>query len=575
MRRKGIFTILAAVFMVLSFSAMAFAANQVFLKTTVPNIPKSTCYQAGTDTMEFDSLSSMREGDYIEFTLNNKVTVCKDINWFVTFANTAGTLDLTGALPASTTAGTITAAAGGQQWGFVVQGAVGSQIIRLTLRQVITATGVLAADTNLRMTFTGTALTDKFVVKLFDGKGVGTFATSGIQKWNTTTTAYDTAIVAQDNALCIDTLTQDYQGEYVQNTPNSVPELVADKLNFSGDYTIAHIMAPQTYALVTCKGATCGSIPLGSTTQAAATCVAFDYETLGTGANGYCSDHTAYTGYLPKFVIQSSQQFELVPYTVTAEILVNGVAGERGVYWSNVAPAYKTSSSTTCGTAVGAVGFAGQTYYRGDGTTIAVPVAPIAGACAGVAAAAKAVKFVTTAGALFAAGDMFFELNLPAFNYNLAEVAAGSVVTVRVTLAKQTCGNVVTLDLCMGTFVATCPVTAGSTTITCPYVTSIAPADSWWNGLALTNTMSQPVTFAITAYKGDGTTATATETVAAKGTVAKLVSAFTWTGTAPVGVPAYITAVASGAATVPAGSVYGFVMMADGTHNSMGYLCKP
>ena len=85
MRRKGIFTILAAVFMVLAFSAMAFAANQVFLKTTVPNIPKSTCWQAGTDTMEFDHLSNMAEGDVIEFTLNNNVTVCKAINMFVTF----------------------------------------------------------------------------------------------------------------------------------------------------------------------------------------------------------------------------------------------------------------------------------------------------------------------------------------------------------------------------------------------------------------------------------------------------------------------------------------------------------
>jgi len=572
MRRKGIFTILAAVFMVLAFSAMAFAANQVFMKTTVPNIPKSTCYQAGTDTMEFDTLTTMQEGDVIEFTLNNKVTVCKEINYFVTFANTAGVLDLTGTLPVSTTAGALNAAAAGQQWGFVVQAPVGSQVIRLTLRQVITGTGVLAADTNLRMTFTGVALTDKLVVKLFDGK-TGVFATSGILKYTAANT-YFTAVTAADNALCIDTLTQDYLGEYVQNTPNSIPELVGDKLNFSGDYTIAHIMNPQTYALVTCKGATCGNIVLGASGQAS-TCVAFDYETLGTGLNGYCTNHTASTGYLPKFVIQTSQQFELVPYTVTAEILVNGVAGERGVYWSNTAPAYKTSATSTCGTPVGAVAFAGQTYYRGDGTTIAVPVAPIAGTCSGVAAAAKAVKFVTTAGALFAAGDFFFELNLPPFNYNLAEVNAGDLVEVKVTLAKTTCGTVTTLTLCMGTF--GCPPAAATTSsILCPYVTSIAnePLPAYWNGLALTNTATIPVTVAITAYKGDGTSATASASLDARQTKTLTVGALPWTGTAPAGVPAYLTATASGASSVGATSLQGFIIMSNGGHDSMGYLCK-
>ena len=145
MRRKGIFTILAAVFMVLAFSAMAFAANQVFLKTTVPNIPKSPCWQAGTDTMEFDHLSNMAEGDVIEFTLNNNVTVCKAINMFVTFGTDAGVLDTTGDLPVSTTGGSITATGtAGWQWGFLVQAPVGQQIIRLTLRQRIAATGALA-----------------------------------------------------------------------------------------------------------------------------------------------------------------------------------------------------------------------------------------------------------------------------------------------------------------------------------------------------------------------------------------------------------------------------------------------
>jgi len=575
MKRKSIFTILAAVFMVLAFSAMAFAANQVFMKTTVPNIPKSTCWQAGTDTMEIDSLTTMQEGDVITYTLNNKVTVCKALDFFVTFANTAGVLDLTGTLPVSTTAGAITAAAAGQQWGFIVQAPAGSQIITLTLRQVITATGVLAADTNLRMTFTGTALTDKLVVKLFDGK-TGVFATSGILKYTAANT-YFTAVVAGDNTLCIDTLTQDYLGEYVVNTPNSVPELVGDKLNFSGDYTIAHIMTAVDYSVVTCKGVQCGNIILGTTGQTS-TCVSFDYEVIGNGGtNGYCSTHTALTGTVPKFIIQASQPFEVTTYSMTADILVNGSLAAKGVYWSNTVPAYNASATSQCGAlgapATGALPGA-ITYTYADGTSVGIaPMAAAASNCT-VVAAAKATRWQMAAAAgLFAAGQYYLQIDLPPFVYNLAEINAGDVVTIRLTLTKGTCGSVVK-DLCIGTFASTCPTAAvGGGMQLCPYVTSLAAGDTYWNGIAIVNNHATAAsTVTLTAYKNDGTTATfTTPSIAAGRMYVSLVSAIPWVGTAPTGVPAYITAVAP-TPGIPAGSLQAFVMMADGTHNSMGYL---
>jgi hypothetical protein len=578
MKRKSIFTILAAVFMVLAFSAMAFAANQVFVKTTVPNIPKSTCWQAGTDTFEFDSLTTMQEGDVITITLNNKVTICKALDFFVTLGTTAGVLDLTGGLPASTTAGAITAAVAGQQWGFVVQAPAGSQIITLTLRQVITATGVLAADANLRMTFTGTALTDKMVLKLFDGK-TGVFATSGILKYTAANT-YFTAVVAADNTLCIDTLTQDFPSEYVVNTPNSVPELVGDKLNFSGDYTIAHIMTAVDYSLVTCKGVACGNIVLGTGLQGT-TCTSFDYETIGTGANGYCTSHTASTGYVPKLILQSSQAFEVTSYTITADILVNGSTAAKGVYWSSTAPAYVSAATSPCGAlgvpATGALPGA-ITYAYADGTSVAIaPRAAGAYDCT-ITAVQKATRWAMASAAMFAAGQYYLQIDLPPFVYNLAEVNSGDVVTVRLTLTKGTCGSVVK-DICIGTFgCTTAPAVITTATILCPYVTTLAAGDTYWNGIALTNTAAVDVTVALTAYKADGTTATATQVVPAKGIVAKMVSGFTWTGTTPAGVPAYISATASNATTSVAGTLNGFVMMSDSTtttdSNSMGYLCK-
>jgi len=593
MKRKGIFTILAAVFMVLTFSAMALAANQVFLKTTVPNIPKSTCYQAGTDTMEFDSLTKIEDGDIIQFTLNNGVTICKAIDMFVTIAPNTGVLDTTGNLPVSTTAGSVTPIVSAAQWGFRVQAPADQQIITLTLRQVATGSGVLSAIVpgNI-MQFTGTLLTDKLVVKLFDGKAgtptsADTFSTSGIHKYTVATTAYDTQIAASDNALCINTLTPvEYMGEYVQNTPNSIPVAVIQKLNFSGDYTIAHIMTAQTYNLVTCKGATCGSIVLGKLGQTNS-CTSFDYETIGTtSGNPYCTDHTADTtnvpGNLPKFIIQTSQEFQNVPYTVTAEIRVNGVAGEHGVYWSASAPLYKTSDVTTCGTAVGANSFTGVTYLKADGSTpVTTPHAAGANTCADVKTAEKAVSFKTAAQNLFIPGQFFFELNLPPFVYNFAEVNVGDVVSVHVTLSKATCGSF-SFDLCMGTFVAKCPVDLTKLKATCilPFVPSLASGDTYWSGVAISNNSSNDGTVKLTAYKKDGTSATATVTIPSKKMVSGFVydtATFPWTGTTPAGVPAYIQLDSTGFEVL---DLNAFVFMSDSISttdsNSMGYTCvKP
>jgi hypothetical protein len=594
MRRKGIFTLLTSVFMVLAFSAVTFAANKVVMKTTTPNIPKSTCYQAGTDSLEFDTLTNIADGDIIQLTLSNTVPVCKPINLWLKIA-TGMVLDPStdATAPVSTTGGAISAPDGGNDWGFLIKATAGSQVITLTLRQRLTAApNTLVTPTAMHMLFTGSAPANVFTVKLFDGKWTST--NSGFYAQTAVTGAYDIPLTSTTgpttNILCIDTLTHDYPFADVENTYDSIPINVADKLNFSGDFRVAHILSTLSYNLATCKGMVtgCGNIALGAITSSqAATCVAFDYETVGTGSsttvgNGYCTNHTAASGYLPKFILQSSVPFDptaLVPYTVTAEILVNGATGEHGVYWSNTTPKYQTSATTTCGTPVATGTFAGVAYLRGDGVTVPVPAAPISGNCAGVAAGAKAVKFTTTAGVLFAAGDYFFELNLPPFNYNLAEINVGDAVSVRVTLSKGTCGTVTTgtstlPDLCIGTFgCAAGPVGPGAFRL-CPYVTSLAAGDTYWDGIAIVNTGAAAGTVDLTAFKNNGTTSTfTTPSIAAGGMYVKLLSGIPWVGTAPVGVPAYITLQAS--STIPAGSLDAFVMMADGANNSMGYLCRP
>jgi hypothetical protein len=573
MRRKGLFTLSAAVFMVLAFSAMTFAANQVVMKTTVPNIPKSSCYQAGTDTMEFDTATVIREGDVIEFTLNNKVTVCQAINMFLTLAPGAtGLLDTTGVQPVSDPGGGAISAAtvAGDQWGFLVQATTNSQIIRLTLRQITTATGVLVAlDTTHTMTYTAVVSTDKMIVKLFDGK-TGVWAASGFQKYTSANT-YNTAITEADNVLCIDTLSEDYMGEYVQNTPNSLPGNVADKLNFSGDYIIAHIMTPQTQSIISCGGKTgVGHIRIGEQgVQAADTCTSFDFETAGGPAvtDGYCTDHKAGN----KLIIETSGSFDVGNYVVKAQIVVErGGAAKAtpGVYWSNdpLAPTgggYTSLANACLGAAQGAPLV--PTWLRKDGTTAASARAP-AGASCDLTAGEKAVYLTTPASDLsIASGDSYIWLDLPQFNYDPAEIAAGDVVKVKVTLTRG-CAAIGPLTITVGTFGCALAPTTGA--LLFPYFTSL-DANDFWNGIAIVNTGSTAGTATLTAYEKDGSVGQAVVDVPAKGMYVNLLELMTWTGTGLGGSQCYIQVDTTGIASA---DLDGLGMIAKSTGESMGYL---
>jgi len=544
MRRKGIFTLLTATCMVLAFAAMSFAANQVFLKTTVPNIPKSTCYQAGSTTMEMDNGTTIREGDVIQFTLNNKVTACKNLNLFLVLGSgdistSNGSLSADATLPVSASDAanvldySVALGAAENRMGFVVRATdadtPAGQIITMTLRQ-IDADGVLVGlNTNRLVTFDTSAATtpddDKLVIKLFDNK-----TTAGAWFKLDADGDYDAAIVTGDNVLCIDTLTQDFPDEYVQETPDSIPSNPAERLNFSGDYRIAHILAEQAYSLFACKNATPGHIVLGKTDQDTDSCVSFDFETTA----GYCTDHKA-----SRFVLKASQPFEVTDYIVKMEILVNGIPGANGVYWSSVAPSFGHFATTTttggaCASDASIGPFADQDYFLANGDD-ATPVAINPG-CAGVDDDAKAVTIVTDPTALFVFGDSYLYINFPPFNYNLAEVHSGDAVSVKVTISKSTCGVVTTQTIPIGVFgCVVTPPTLGST-LRFPYFTSLS-ADAFWNGIAIINTSSAGGTAKLTAHEKDGTVCESPViTVAAGSMFVDLLENISWNKTSGSGV---------------------------------------
>ena len=354
----------------------------------------------------------------------------------------------------------------------------------------------------------------------------------------------------------------------MQNTPDSLPVLPGTRLFFSGDYRIAHIMAEQTFSVVPCEKSTVGHIKIGAQGQPD-TCQSFDFEVAGAGTTGpppYCSDHKAGN----RLIIAGSAAFDPVPYVVEMQIVVERGGTQKaipGVYWSATVPGSEgeTSLANACG--VGATPWALTTYRENDGTTAATPRAISAASC-DLTAAEKAVYLDQPATVLTVAGDTYLYINLPDFNYDPAEIQEGDVVKVKITLTKAGCGKIGPLTVTIGTFgCAATPL--GGSSILCPYVHSLAAGDTFWSGLALTNTSASAVTVTLTALKADGSSATATETIDPQGVIAKALSAFTWTGTTPSEVHAYITADSTGP------GLNGFAIMWDGTSTSMGYLCKP
>jgi hypothetical protein len=510
--RKGTFRLLIAIAAVLAFAGTALGAGQVTLKTTVPNIPKSVCYQAGTITMEMDPETQIRIGDVLQFTTQNDTSICKEINYFLslngdgTFAGPTPptpwtSLPLAGDtnLPVAGTAGQLvidqsaldyTPAIGepiptapvDRVYGFLVRGSVGSQIITMTFGYVDGnfefQTDPTNPDSVLRYTSTtpGTPLdpSDRFIIRLFDQKknegyfwkpdgnpadaGDATEPDYSLTSDPTTPPNEDAAneFVGSDNALCIDTLTEDYQGEFVEATPDSrpisanaaVPHDAGFTLNFSGDYRIAKILPSLTYELVACKGAATGIIELPTGGQGTVADCSFDFE----AGNGFC-DPTTNNNLVIGSVGGTFPRGE--DFIVTLEILVNGQTGDRGVYFSG--GPIDTQGYTILDDACGIENDADAspltgTFYRADGAA----GTPTGDTDCSVASSNRFVRFTSQTNDLdlneTAQDDRFLSIDLPTFIYDTSVVQTGDDVAVRVTLTQDPCGTVFQGDLDMGAF---------------------------------------------------------------------------------------------------------------------------
>lgn len=588
--RKGTLRLLIALAAVLAFAGTAFGAGQVTLKTTVPNIPKSTCYQAGAITMEMDHNTSMREGDIIQFTTQNRTSICKDIHFFLRLVE-GGTNNFNPgqdtSLPISTTDPNnqidITGIDPAMDYGWLVRGRVGQQIITMTFGRRVKATGEFraitdptAANYDAGSIFTynaalGNISTDRLIVRLFDEKdstvgpifqdpfldGLGFFfkddpATQGIDYTiiADATTLRGAAnenpnveFIWSDNTLCIDTLTQDYQGEFVEATPDSRPTdwagtVTRNALSFSGDYRIAKILAAQEFALAECKGAVTGNILDAAVGQTAVTCRNFEYET----ASGYCAG--SHTG--NKLIVESlNGPFpEGAEYRVTLDILVNGQGGDRGVYFTSVGGVQVKGYDTlaeACGGA-GLTAIAGN-YFRADG----VAATPSAGNICTVPNVNRAVQFQSqlsrlTLNEAAPFNNRFLYIDMPQFIYDNSLIQDGDVVSVRVSLSQLPCGFAFQETATIGTFGCGAAPTAMNALLF-PFFTS-ADSAAYDAAFVVTNLGNAEGDVTLYWYEADGDAFRATvptpvgpRSIWNSGVLRTLPERLTWTQTAGSGTP--------------------------------------
>jgi hypothetical protein len=479
MMKKGIISSLIAVFAVVTFATSAFAvAQRVELKTSVPNIPKSLCYQAGTISLEFNLDTVMEAGDVVQFTLQNGVVLCRNIEFFIPLTPDFA-VDVA---PAGTP-------------GFLVEGTAGSLIVTMTL-------GSLDAESDFYTdeAFTVTVTADPAAtIALFDEQ-IQVQGTDILKDDpDTAERDFTEPIIAADNVICIDTETFDYQGERVEVTPDSIPQTADNKLTFTGEREIARILAANEYALVTCKDApVVGNIILGE--GQTAECPAFDFDDDGIN---YCPG----THQNNKIIVQAlTTPFPENDYQISIEVKVNGLTGDQGVYIAQSFMEYLATDSLDdiCGDSPAELtDLPFDTYGGPGGCGDASDVTPGGSGCT-VDCENKVIRATTEANGLGitrADGQTYLRLALPSFRYDTAIVQEGDVVSVRLIVAQYPCGTILDEEIEIGTF--GCEPDTAPTTLLYPYFTP-ANGTYFWSAYAITNISDAEGTITLYMYESDG-----------------------------------------------------------------------
>ncbi len=538
---KRVFALIVALSAVFAFTGVAMAQNRVEVKvTSEPLAFQAACDKAGGFSLEFDTDTRITAGDKITIDVSyaspsDFAAICKAIDFEISVggdaennvANRWQAQDAGDNIPLTSTGPVYIIAeqsAADQAGGvaadedfltnangiyFRVTAAEGTQTITVDVMGDVGAYVQVGDDPG-----------DKLVVNFLDQQNNTGFAVDGIYVDNEDADAfYNNDATLGDNTLCVDV--SQWTGSVVRASMDSQ----LDKYSFiPSDPQIAHIRVSAGFDFAVCEKVATGRILCGEKgVQEQDTCTSFDYE----DADGYVANTHTTTN---RVIIQSTEEFPLVDYQIRLDILVNGMTGDNGVYFSNeavfadgfnlLADACEADHNALALVVDDRTNYvyrngAGALLNEGD---ILAPHGPAVGSC-DVEATARATSILTSEDDLdLVAGNDFLLINLPAFNYDIDEITADDVVSVQVTLIKAPCGQIFGPEVVeIGTMCAeVVDPAAAVNTLVYPYFTAM-DNDNWWDGIVITNLSANAGNFTAMVYEQDGDVGAFTGTVDANG----------------------------------------------------------
>jgi hypothetical protein len=346
---------------------------------------------------------------------------------------------------------------------------------------------------------------------------------------------YGVPVLLEDNTFCIDV------EEYDNETVNVSFDSKADKYTWQDSHPqVAHVVAGNSLVAYDCEKKVCGRIEMpGAASQGGSdTCGYIDNEAginlLGANyasSGGYCNN----THRNNKVIIRTNDlaPWDASNFSLTLTILVNGAAGDNGVYFVNEAPGtegYDTAETACADTSATANNGTRTLYNASDAILPAVSATPDTDCT--IAAANKAVKMhvaATTFG-LNQTTNNYAWIDLPRMIFDRSLFQAGDVLEVRVQIDKAPCGEVFDGTFCIGT--AGCSTTATSYCLRYPYFGKTI-GGAYLSAVVIDNLSSTDGTVVLTMYEQDGDVFTSTaQAIGAYSMLVKptLDASFGWTG---------------------------------------------
>ena len=543
-----------AVFAFFIMAGVSFGANTASINVTSEPIHQAaTCDKAGGFTISFDDGTIFNGGDQITFDLDLHVTLCRPVDLEIglhgaytgvhalPFSAGYNPLPLGSSASPLTGNGTLAYALGTGGVLFKILGSVGSQRVTINVMSDVNNDGTLESDNTGSMIWSGTNNTDVLALNFLDQStftpGAGAAGIFAPVDPNATPKVYagNYATKAQ-NTLCINISDPAFIA-LNQTTIDANFDSKDDKFTFiPSDPQIAHVRQATQYSFMRCMARNPGYILLPGTAiqnNPAIVCVPIENEMeTGNGTDGFCHAVAADAHGANKVIIGTAgTAFESTNYQVKLEILVDGLAGEYGAYWSSapvLTEGYQTQLLTYAITNADGTATAGVTRYQLANGNSATPVASD-NDCA-IDPSARAVTLTTAASNInLGLTDRYLYINLPPILHDNSFVA-GKVLSVRVSLLKAPCGELFTGIWKIGT--GGCTSVADYHGLRFPYFAGIG---AFTNAIVITNYGSSDGTARFIIYETDGDVFTASVSVKAHGLYVNLLQLMSVTRITGVG----------------------------------------